>query len=73
MYTNINHIQLKSDLVNGKVKPEWLIGNGRVITSPPTWAIDGDMDNYDSSYLYQSKSEYLQDIATLQIDLGIII
>ena len=67
-YNNIKNLYLRSDLANKKVKPEWLIANGEISDEPNTWAIDGDLDNFDSSYLYESEYEYNNDVELLQLD-----
>lgn len=63
----INHSELNDDLKNGYATPEHLIPAGKICESPETWAIDGDMDHSDRSYLYESEHEYNSDVKTLQL------
>ncbi len=65
----INHIALRSDFENGNTFDTCLRSEGKTCNEPETWAIvcETSDEREVCRYLYDSKHEYLQDIAILNI------
>lgn len=64
---HLNHFDLRSEFENGDLQLMMLSAEGKISESPETWAIDHELGG---SYLYESETEYLQDVEILGLPVN---